>query len=153
MWIWSQKNLHFVNADQYYKTVNIYKFSRHFSKYTYVPFLKAYAMAMGNNEYYESVIRLIAMLDTKELQARRLNGQRWYEIDDIQDLDIAESLFTDNTEEQYKKITARYGGFWRYPKLVDYCYLVNPYFPTEHMLEEIRANSDRLIMQYPLVQE
>ena len=145
----AKKNLHFVNADQYYKTVNIYKFSRHFSKYTYVPFLKAYAMAMGNNEYYESVIRLIAMLDTKELQARRLNGQRWYEIDDIQDLDIAESLFTDNTEEQYKKITARYGGFWRYPKLVDYCYLVNPYFPTEHMLEEIRANSDRLIMQYP----
>ena len=46
----AKKNLHFVNADQYYKTVNIYKFSRHFSKYTYVPFLKAYAMAMGNNE-------------------------------------------------------------------------------------------------------
>lgn len=30
----AKKNLHFVNADQYYKTVNIYKFSRHFSKYT-----------------------------------------------------------------------------------------------------------------------
>lgn len=145
----AKKNLHFVNADQYYKTVNIYKFSRHFSKYTYVPFLKAYAMAMGNNEYYESVIRLIAMLDTKELQAKRLDGQRWYEIDDIQDLDIAESLFTNDTEEQYKKVTSRYGGFWRYPKLIDYCYLVNPYFPTEHMLEEIRANSDQLIMQYP----
>lgn len=145
----AKKNLHFVNAGQYYKTVNIYKFSRHFSKYTYVPFLKAYAMAMGNNEYYESVIRLIAMLDTKELQAKRLDGQRWYEIDDIQDLDIAESLFTNDTEEQYKKVTSRYGGFWRYPKLIDYCYLVNPYFPTEHMLEEIRANSDQLIMQYP----
>lgn len=145
----AKKNLHFVNVDQYYKTVNIYKFSRHFSKYTYVPFLKAYAMAMGNNEYYESVIRLIAMLDTKELQAKRLNGQRWYEIDDIQDLDIAESLFTNDTGEQYKKVTSRYGGFWRYPKLIDYCYLVNPYFPTEHMLEEIRVNSDQLIMQYP----
>ncbi len=86
--------LNFEEKDKYYKTVNIYKFSRHFSENTYLPFLRAYAKAMGNNEYYESVIKLIAMLETKEIQARRLEGKLWYEIDDIQDLDIAESLFS-----------------------------------------------------------
>ena len=29
------------------------------------------------------------MLDDPEIRAKRLNGQLWYEIDDIQDLDIA----------------------------------------------------------------
>ena len=33
------------------------------------------------------------MLDDPEIKAKRLYGQRWYEIDDIQDLDIAESIF------------------------------------------------------------
>lgn len=85
------KYLRFSEKEKYYKTVNIYKFSQHFSKNTYVPFLKAYKAAMGDNEYYESVIKLIALLDTKEIRAKRLTGQTWYEIDDIQDLDIAES--------------------------------------------------------------
>lgn len=53
---------------------------------------------MGNNEYYESVIKLIALLDTKEIRVKRLSGQTWYEIDDIQDLDIASSLFLDDTK-------------------------------------------------------
>lgn len=144
-----KKNLHFTNAQRYFKTVNIYKFSSHFSKYTYVPFLRAYALAMGNNEYYESVIRLIAMLDTKELHAKRLDGQVWYEIDDAQDLDIAESLFIEDEGERYKKIISRFGGFWRYPKMKDFCYLVNPFFPTAHMLEEIQANNNKLVTQYP----
>lgn len=144
-----KKNLHFTNAQRYFKTVNIYKFSSHFSKYTYVPFLRAYALAMGNNEYYESVIRLIAMLDTKELHAKRLDGQVWYEIDDAQDLDIAESLFIEDEGERYQKIISRFGGFWRYPKMKDFCYLVNPFFPTAHMLEEIQANNNKLVTQYP----
>jgi histidinol-phosphate/aromatic aminotransferase/cobyric acid decarboxylase-like protein/choline kinase len=144
------KNLRFDDRDNYYKTVNIYKFSRHFSENTYVPFLEAYEKAMGNNEYYESVIKLIAMLDTKEIRAKRLeSGLIWYEIDDIQDLDIAETLFTEDSTEKYKMLSARYGGYWRYPKLLDYCYLVNPYYPPRKMLEEMRSNFDTLITQYP----
>ena len=53
-------------------------------------------MALGNNEYYEQMPRVIAMLDDPEIKAKKLNGQRWYEIDDIQDLDIAESMFADD---------------------------------------------------------
>lgn len=145
----SGQHINFFEGENYYKTVNIYKFSRQFSANTYVPFLEAYQKAMGQNEYYESVIKLIAMLGTNELKAKRLEGQTWYEIDDIQDLDIAETLFCYDAKEKYRKISSRYGGLWRYPKLLDYCYLVNPYFPSARMIEEINANIDTLIRAYP----
>lgn len=145
----SGKSLNYSDTEEYYKTVNIYKFSRHFSANTYVPFLEAYKQSMGNNEYYETVIKLIAMLDTNEFKAKRLNGQIWYEIDDVQDLDIAESLFAADNHEKYDKIMARYGGFWRYPGLLDYCYLVNPYYPTARMKDELKASYDVLLSQYP----
>lgn len=143
------KYVSYLDKEKYYKTVNIYKFSRHFSANTYVPFLEAYRKAKGENEYYESVIKLIAMLGTDELKAMRLQGQTWYEIDDVQDLDIAETLFAENPGEQYAKITSRYGGYWRYPKLLDFCYLVNPYFPMPRMLEEMEASFHTLVRNYP----
>lgn len=143
------KYLKFADKENYYKTVNIYKFSASFCANTYVPFLTAYEKAMGENEYYESVIKLIAMLETKEIRAKRLNGQIWYEIDNIQDLNIAESLFADSDEDFYKKLSCRYGGYWRYPKLLDFCYLVNPYYPPAKMKEEMVSNFDTLLTQYP----
>lgn len=143
------KHLKYDRRASYYKTVNIYKFSREFSASTYIPFLEAYAKAMGNNEYYESVIKLIAMLETKEIRAKRLTGQVWYEIDDIQDLDIAESLFAGSTEEKYEAVASRYGGYWRYPKLLDFCYLVNPYYPSKRMIGEMKSNFETLLTQYP----
>ncbi len=123
------KKFVFEDIPAYYKTVNIYKFSQHFSQTHYVPFLDAYSMALGNNEYYEQVLRVITMLDDPGILAKRLDGQLWYEIDDIQDLDIAESMFAPNDEEKAAAIQGRFGGYWRYPKLLDFCYLVNPYYP------------------------
>lgn len=135
-------------TDTYYKTVNIYKFSREFSCTHYVPFLEAYTHALGNNEYYEQVLRVITMLDRVELKALPLGGERWYEIDDVQDLDIAEALFAEN-EQRLKKYFRRYGGYWRFPHLLDFCYLVNPFFPSPRMRDEMRANFDVLLAEYP----
>jgi len=142
---------HFVFNDipQYYKTVNIYKFSRYFSSTHYVPFLDAYSKALGNNEYYEQVLRVITMLDDPGIKAKKLNGQLWYEIDDIQDLDIASSIFAPDGNEKLARIQARYGGYWRYPHLLDFCYLVNPYFPPQKLIDEIKASFDTLLTQYP----
>ena len=137
------------NDDIYYKTVNIYKFSREFSSRYYVPFLKAYRSALGENEYYEQVLRVITDLGREFIKAKRLSGQKWYEIDDVQDLDIAESIFTPDTDEKVERIQSRYGGYWRYPKLLDFCYLVNPYYPPKRMLDEIKATFDTLITEYP----
>lgn len=143
------KYFKFSEINDYYKTVNIYKFSKHFSETLYVPFLEAYSKALGNNEYYEQVLRVITMLDTPEIKAKRLTGQLWYEIDDIQDLDIATSMFAPNQNDKVKQVQNRYGGYWRYPQLLDYCYLVNPYFPPQKMMNEIKASFEKLITQYP----
>ena len=143
------KKINFADRVEYYKTVNVYKFSKHFSKTHYVPFLKAYCAALGRNEYYEQVLKVIAMLDDPEIKAKRLTGQLWYEIDDLQDLDIATSIFSPNADDKIKLMQGRYGGYWRYPKLVDFCYLVNPYFPPARLLEEIKANFAALTQQYP----
>jgi histidinol-phosphate/aromatic aminotransferase/cobyric acid decarboxylase-like protein len=143
------KHFDFSRIDEYYKTVNIYKFDKHFSQTHYVPFLEAYCTALGKNEYYEQVLRIITMLDEPVIQAKRLNGEKWYEIDDIQDLDIATSMFSPNAEERVKLLQSRYGGYWRYPQLIDFCYLVNPYFPPKRMVDEIKASFDVLLTQYP----
>jgi len=143
------KRFCFEEIDQYYKTVNIYKFSKKFSQTHYVPFLDAYSKALGNNEYYEQVLRVIAILDDPAIKAKRLNGQVWYEIDDVQDLDIACSLFAPDDETQLSMVQSRYGGYWRYPHMLDFCYLVNPYYPPRKMRDEMRANFDTLLTQYP----
>ena len=143
----SKKSFKYSDVEFYYKTVNIYKFSKDFLCKNYVPFLEAYSKALGNNEYYEQVLRVITLLDKCELKGLPLDKERWYEIDDMQDLDIAETLFAnDNQLTLYQK---RYGGYWRFPQLLDFCYLVNPYFPSQKMCDELRANFDILLREYP----
>ena len=136
------------DADSYYKTVNIYKLSRDFSQNKYVPFLDAYTKAVGNNEYYENVLRIISLLNSHEMKALPIGTEKWYEIDDKQDLDIAEALFA-GEQDLLRKYYGRYGGFWRFPQMLDFCYLVNPYFPTRRMKDELRANFDTLLTEYP----
>lgn len=139
----------FEEIKDYYKTVNIYKFSREFSAKYYVPFLAAYSTALGNNEYYEQVLRVILHLHDAPLKALPLTGEVWYEIDDVQDLDIASSMFTSTEDEHFQAIASRYGGYWRYPQMLDFCYLVNPYFPPQRMVDEIKANFETLMREYP----
>lgn len=90
-----KKAFNYADVAQYYKTVNIYKFSRNFSQQKYVPFLEAYCTALGNNEYYEQVLNVITHIDHSVLKAVPVGNEKWYEIDDIQDLNTAESIFAE----------------------------------------------------------
>jgi histidinol-phosphate/aromatic aminotransferase/cobyric acid decarboxylase-like protein/choline kinase len=135
-------------VDEYYKTVNIYKFSKDFLNNFYVPFLEAYAKAFGDNEYYETVLKVIVNLDMRQLYALPLDDEVWYEIDDIQDLDNAILLFS-NPDEKYDLLSKRYGGYWRYEQLKDFCYLVNPFFPPESLNNEIKMSLNKLMQSYP----
>lgn len=152
----NQNIVHFVpkqafkysEIDSYYKTVNIYKFSKEFSIHKYVPFLEAYSKALGNNEYYEQVLRVITMIDQAEMKALPIGDEKWYEIDDVQDLDIAETIFADDNDV-VRKYSMRYGGYWRFPQLLDFCYLVNPYFPPKKMFDELQSSFTTLLTQYP----
>ena len=144
----SKEAFDYADVDSYYKTVNIYKFSRQFLQQKYVPFLDAYTKAVGNNEYYENVLRIISMLDSHNMKALPIGRERWYEIDDKQDLDIAEAIFADD-QDVLRKYYGRYGGFWRFPQMLDFCYLVNPFFPSKRMKDELRNNFDTLLTEYP----
>lgn len=144
----SKKEFKQSEVDKYYKTVNIYKFSKSYINNQYLPLLEAYCQMKGNNEYYEEVLRVLTMIDKSSLKALPIGDEKWYEIDDIQDLDIAETIFAED-DLKLKKYMKRYGGYWRFPKMLDFCYLVNPYFPTPKMKDEMRANFDVLLQEYP----
>lgn len=136
----------FRNCDSYFKTVNIYKFSKEFTNRVYAPFLEAYCHAYGHNEYYENILGVITFINKSDLKAAIIDDkEKWYEIDDHNDLDISETLFSGNADTYLK----RYGGFWRFTELKDFCYLVNPYFPTKKMLTEFKMIMHRLIAEYP----
>ena len=138
----------FQDTKHYYKTVNIYKFSKAFSRSKYVPFLEAYTKSVGNNEYYENVLRILSFLDSHDLKALPLTDEKWYEIDDKQDLDIAEALFAEE-KDIIRKYYGRFGGFWRFPKMLDFCYLVNLFFGESRIIDEMEAFFRTLIVEYP----
>ena len=144
----SKEAFSFKEVDTYFKTVNIYKFSREFSRTKYVPFLEAYCTAVGNNEYYENVLRIITSLNDHSLKALPLTHEKWYEIDDKQDLDIAEAIFADE-KDLLRKFYGRFGGYWRFPQMLDFCYLVNPYFPPQKLIDEMQSQFKTLLTQYP----
>ncbi len=144
----SKEEFVFHEAENYYKTINIYKFSRDFIRKSYIPFLEAYVTSEGCNQYYEEVLRVINFFNKKNLKACVLDKQTlWYEIDDKQDLDNATLLFAE--ENQLELVQRRYGGYWRFSSFLDFCYLVNPYFPPAQMLEEMKHSFDYLVADYP----
>lgn len=143
-----KKDFNFNDISQYYKTVNLYKFSKNFSVSHYVPFLEAYCKALGTNEYYEQVLKVITYLDKPEIKAECLGSEKWYEIDDEQDLEIAETIFAEGMD-RLDKMQKAFGGYWRYPKLLDFCYLVNPFYPCKKLVDEMKSNYVELLTQYP----
>lgn len=143
-----KKDFDFERISEYYKTVNLYKFGKDFSVSHYVPFLEAYCKALGTNEYYEQVLKVITYLDKPEIKAECLDKEKWYEIDDEQDLEIAETIFATG-RDRLDKLQKAFGGYWRYPGLLDFCYLVNPFYPCNKLMEEMKSCFTELVTQYP----
>ncbi len=143
-----KKDFRFAAAGDYYKTVNIYKFSRDFAQRLYIPFLHAYIQAYGTNRYYELVLKTLARTPGAEMFGYEVGDLKWYEIDDVQDLDIADTLFAPD-DKRLSAYELHFGGFWRFTGLKDFCYLVNPYYPPEKMRDQMKYFFDPLLMQYP----
>jgi histidinol-phosphate/aromatic aminotransferase/cobyric acid decarboxylase-like protein/choline kinase len=143
-----KKDFSYARADRYYKTVNVYKFSREFVSEQYVPFLSAYIQAYGKNQYYEMVLKALAHLPFAGLKAFEMGELKWYEIDDVQDLDIANTMFAQDSD-RLRAYECHFGGYWRFGGLRDFCYLVNPYFPPKKMVEQMEYFYHTLLTQYP----
>lgn len=141
-------NFAFQDMDSYYKTVSMYKLSKNYLNKVYLPLLAAYVQAWGNKTHYESALKVVAFKEQRVLKALVLGNEKWYEINDIQDIDIAESIFAEG-DEKLTRYMRRFGGYWRYEGMYDFCYLVNPFFPNQRFMDEMKANFETLIREYP----
>lgn len=137
-----------IDPSYYHKIVSIYKFKKRYVSEKYMTYLNEYVKKNKDNNLYESLLKVIDLDVEKKIPAEILDEEQWYEINDIQDMDIAESMFADGNEK-VRKYLQRYGGYWRYPAMRDFCYLVNPYFPNERFMNEIKSNFDVLVREYP----
>lgn len=52
-------------------------------------------------------------------------------------------------EQILKQYYSRYGGYWRFPEMLDYCYLVNPYFNRSSIIKEMQEFFPVLVSEYP----
>lgn len=145
---YSKEDVSFKKMSSLYKTVNIYKFSREFLVSYYLPFLEAYIKGQGLDAYYETTLKVICSLPGVSLKAFQIGKLPWYEIDDAQDLDIANVLFS-HGKDKYNLLMSKFGGYWRYGNILDFCYLVNPYFPPNKLIEKLSVDLPTLISQYP----
>lgn len=142
------EDFRFEDKDRYYKTVSMYRMGRDYIRETYLPFLEAYVKVWGREPQYESVMKVASFGKRPMIRAEVLNDERWYEINDIQDMDIAESIFAEG-DEKLGRYLRRFGGYWRYQGMHDFCYLVNPFFPNRRFMDEMRTNFETLIREYP----
>lgn len=69
-----------------YKTVNIYKLSKEYSKQLLVPLTDVYIKLFGANDYYEQVFRLISEVKNDTMFAYVCQKGSWYEADTQDDL-------------------------------------------------------------------
>jgi histidinol-phosphate/aromatic aminotransferase/cobyric acid decarboxylase-like protein/choline kinase len=133
-----------------YKTLNIYKFSEDFCKNEFKKLLTYYSKGFDNNCYYELILGVLIYMKRETIYAEILEGEKWAEVDDANDLRIAEYIFSPKKRSEI--LTRDFGGYWSYD-ILDFCFIRNIYFPSESMLSEMRNNLAGLMQNYGSKQE
>ena len=77
-----------VDYSRAYKTVNVYKFGKAFWTEKFMPALDLYIKTGNLNSYYELVLGSLIYYQNDDIAIKMIGEDRWYEIDDIHDLDI-----------------------------------------------------------------
>jgi histidinol-phosphate/aromatic aminotransferase/cobyric acid decarboxylase-like protein/choline kinase len=127
-----------------YKTLNIYKFSKEFCNLTFSNLLQYYAKIIDDNCYYELILGILIYVQKEQIHAEILDGEKWAEIDDPNDLNIADYIFSD---EKVTNLERSFGGYWNF-ELTDFYFIRNMYFPNNSMISEIKNNLEKLIFNY-----
>jgi histidinol-phosphate/aromatic aminotransferase/cobyric acid decarboxylase-like protein len=60
-----------------------------------------------------------------------------------------DNIIPSEDEQFLKKYYSRYGGYWRFPEMLDFCYLVNPYFNRSAIIKEMQDFFPVLVSEYP----
>lgn len=128
-----------------YKTVNIYKLSKEFIHNNFILALNNYILDNRINDYYEYPLFECGI---DKLQSIIIKPDSWYEIDTEQDYEIANIKYSSG-EDKYNKLALWYGGYWRFPEIIDCCYLSNPFLDNTKLLANMQQNIHRLVTCYP----
>lgn len=78
-----------------YKTVNIHKFSREYIEEIFWKYIfeNVHGLNKGNDPF-EIAMKKLVKEHPDEIKGFVLNGQKWFEIDTVEDLQFAEALFS-----------------------------------------------------------
>ena len=131
-----------------FKTVNIYYFTKEFIDKIFIPLLRIYINQNRTDSYYETPLKLVSEINLGALKPLVVEHD-WFEIDDVNDLDIATNIFCD---DRLADTHSRYGGFWRFEEKKDFTYLSNPFFPNDEFFVDIEESLRSLIHHYPSTQ-
>jgi histidinol-phosphate/aromatic aminotransferase/cobyric acid decarboxylase-like protein len=107
--------------------------------------LTYYAGAFDRNCYYELILGILVYMGQADVHGEVVQGERWAEVDDPNDLRVAE--FTFNRQVRYELLTGTWGGHWN-DEALDFSFIRNMYFPTPAMLSELRLNLPDLLRNY-----
>lgn len=136
-------------ADKY-KTLNMYRFDANFCRDYLGKLLTYYAKTFDNNCYYELILGILIYMQQAQVHGEVLRGERWAEVDDPNDLRVAELTFDPGA--RYDALTEGWGGNWS-TDVLDFAFIRNMYFPTPAMLSELRLNLPALLGAYGSRQE
>ena len=128
-----------------FKTLNIYKFSQDFTKNIFSNLVSYYSKAIDKNCYYELVLGILIYMQRENIYSLQVNNNDWIEVDDTNDIRIAEYKFASNNKKEILKNA--WGGYWNY-NLIDFCFIRNMYFPTPSMIADLKNNIEELIWNY-----
>ena len=127
-----------------YKTLNIYKFSKEFCQTSFKKLLSYYAHVIDNNCYYELILGILIYMQKETVHAEIIESEKWAEVDDPNDVAVAEFTFHQNRKSLLESIM---GGYWNFDVL-DFCFIRNMYFPDSSLISEMKNNLHNVIHNY-----
>ncbi|MCW0212418.1 MAG: aminotransferase class I/II-fold pyridoxal phosphate-dependent enzyme [Pseudonocardia sp.] len=130
---------------QKFKTLNIYKFSAQFCEEVFSRLLTYYAKIIDNNVYYELILGVLIYMQRVHIHAETLDGELWAEVDDPNDLRVAEYLF--NPESRLDYLDNSWGGYWNLP-VTDFAFIRNMHFPSDSAVSQMKAYLPHLMFNY-----
>ncbi len=139
----SRRKENFTKEDKF-KTVNIHKFSKSFLNTYLLPTLSKHTEEKGGTEPIEYIMEDMVR-NNAQIEAVVVNRKKWVEIDDTNDLKLAEAAFKKPTLDE---IRSTHGGYWR-SNHIDFHYLFNHHFPTPEMYAELSSKMSTIGNYYP----
>lgn len=128
-----------------FKTINVYRFGRDFGRRTLRPLVRWYAEQVNPKSYYELVLGMLTNIPEHHIAAQVIDGDRWAEVDDPNDLAVARFQF--EPDHRAEVLDRAFGGHWNLDVL-DFAFMRNAYFPTDAMFAAMRHSLPALVGSY-----